>query len=187
MRRYGVPILIVGVAVAAWVVAFRVMTSYRAPDVGFITTPPEAVQAMVDLAEVGADDVVYDLGCGDARLVIAAALRHPTVRGVGIDIDPAVADQARAAVEEAGLAGRVRIVRNDLFREDLTPATVVLMYLMPSVNEQLVPELGRLRPGTRIVSHWYRIPGFRPTKVRRVTVHGLEHPAYLYVTPLERE
>lgn len=187
LRRYRLSLLLVCLAVAAWPVAYYILTGYRTPDVPYVTTPPAVVEAMVDLAALRPGDVVYDLGCGDGRLVIAAARRHPEVRGVGIDIDPARTAEAREAAAAAGVADRVRVVRNDLFREDLTPATVVLMYLMPGVNERLVPEFDKLRPGSRIVSHWYRVPGLRPAEVRQVNAGGMDHPVYLYVTPLVRE
>ncbi|MBX9627608.1 MAG: methyltransferase domain-containing protein [Gemmataceae bacterium] len=170
-----------------WWVAFRELASYRTPDVPFVTTPPEVVEAMLDAAAVRDGDVVYDLGCGDGRLVIGAARRSAGVKGVGIDIDPDRVAEARAAAEVAGVADRVTFRRADLFDEDFRPATVVLMYLMTTVNERLVPQFDRMRPGTRIVSHHFRIPGIKPAEKRMIPADGLEHPVFVYVTPLERE
>jgi SAM-dependent methyltransferase len=188
VRRLAPVFVLLAALGAGWWVAFEELASRRRPDVPFVTTPPEAVAAMVEMAGVRDGDVVYDLGCGDGRLVIAAAGRAAGVRGVGIDIDPARVDEARAAVRAAGLADRVDIRRADLFDADLRPATVVLMFLMPSVNERLIPQFDRMRPGTRIVSHQFRIPGVKPTGARAVPASdGLDHPVYLYVTPLERE
>ena len=187
MWRYRYSLLIVGLAVLAWPLAFYILTSYRIPDVPFVRTPPEVVDAMVDLAELKPNEVVYDLGCGDGRLVIAAMKRDETLRGVGIDIEPERITEATAAAEEAGVAARIRFVRNDLFREDFRPADVILMYLMTSVNERLIPQFERLKPGSRIVSHAFKIPGIRPTKVIDVKTTGLDYKVYLYVTPLEHE
>jgi predicted O-methyltransferase YrrM len=113
--------------------------------------------------------------------------RNETLRGVGIDIDPERITEATVAAEEAGVAGQIRFLRNDLFREDFRPADVILMYLMTSVNEQLIPQFERLKPGSRIISHAFKIPGIRPTKVLDVQTPTLAHKVYLYITPLERE
>ena len=99
--RLRLSYVIVFLAVAAWPVAFYILTGYRTPDVPFVTTPPEVVEAMLDMAEIRPDDVVYDLGCGDGRMVIAAARRHP-IRGVGIDIDPERVAEARSSRGSGG-------------------------------------------------------------------------------------
>ena len=125
------------------------------PDILFVPTPPAVVDGMLMLARVTSADVLYDLGCGDGRIVIAAAQRHGA-RCVGIDIDPVRITQARAAVTKAGLDHLVTIVHADLFADttDIRDATVVTLYLLPSLNVKLLPKLHRdLRPGTRVVSH----------------------------------
>lgn len=127
----------------------------RPPDVMFIPSSDAVMGAMFTLASVGPRDVVYDLGCGDGRVVIAAAKRFGA-RGVGVDIDPALIVEANANARRAGVSGRVRFVVGDVF-SDAVPigdATVVALYLLPSLNARLRPKLMRdLRPGTRIVSN----------------------------------
>jgi SAM-dependent methyltransferase len=125
----------------------------RKPDIGWGPTMPEVADAMLRVARVHAGDVVYDLGCGDGRILIAAAKQYGA-RGVGIEIDPAYVKIAREKVRAEGLADRIRIVQQDLFLADLRPATVVMLYLGPAVMAKLRPKLLReLRPGTRVVSH----------------------------------
>jgi cyclopropane fatty-acyl-phospholipid synthase-like methyltransferase len=140
----------------------------RAPDVVFIPTPPPVVSAMLKAADVGPHDVVYDLGSGDGRIVIEAAKTFGA-RGVGFDLDQRLIDEARLRARNAGVAGRVRFERKDLFEVDLRPATVVTLYLLPEMNARLRPKLQReLRPGARIVAHSFAIPGWRPE--RRIEV-----------------
>jgi cyclopropane fatty-acyl-phospholipid synthase-like methyltransferase len=123
------------------------------PEVPYFPTPDAVVDAMLRLARVGPDDTVYDLGCGDGRIVIAAAAKYGA-RGYGIDIDPAPLIRARRDARRAGVADRVRFERGDLFQADLRPATVVTLYLFESLNRRLAPKLrAELRPGARIVSH----------------------------------
>ena len=128
-----------------------------APDVLFVPTPQPVVEAMLETAGVKAGDVVYDLGCGDGRIVITAAKKFGA-RGVGIDIDPALVKTATAQAAEAGVADRVRFITGNLFSADLSEATVVTLYLLQSINERLRPKLVReLKPGTRVVSHVFNM------------------------------
>jgi SAM-dependent methyltransferase len=125
----------------------------RSPDVPYVPTPPSVVRRMLVMAKVTRSDTVYDLGCGDGRIVIAAA-RERGARGVGIDIDPRRIDEARLAARKAGVENRVRFEVADLFESDFSPASVVTLYLLPSVNLRLRPQLWRqLDVGTRVVSH----------------------------------
>ncbi|HEX3156967.1 MAG TPA: class I SAM-dependent methyltransferase [Gemmatimonadaceae bacterium] len=125
----------------------------RPPDVVFVPTPMEVVHTMLAVTRVGPRDVVYDLGCGDGRIVVTAAKRHGA-RGVGVDIDPKRIADSRHNVDTSGVKGRVEIRQGDLFTMDLRPATVVTLYLLPRLNVQLRPRLyEQLRPGTRVVSH----------------------------------
>jgi len=125
----------------------------RRPDVVFVPTPDAVVAAMLEVTKVTASDVVYDLGCGDGRIVIAAA-RDRGARGVGIDIDPQRISEARANAVKAGVADRVTFQQADLFTSDISEATVVTLYLLPSLNLKLLPKLmAELKPGTRIASH----------------------------------
>ncbi len=126
----------------------------RAPDVIFVPTPEAVVDKMLDLAGVKAGDVVYDLGCGDGRIVIAAVQKRGASRGVGIDIDPQRVQEATANARKAGVLGKVKILQADLFTTDISEATVVTLYLLPTLNVKLMPKLMKeLKPGTRIVSH----------------------------------
>ncbi|MPZ16331.1 MAG: methyltransferase domain-containing protein [Luteitalea sp.] len=129
------------------------------PDVIFVPTPPEVVEAMLKTANVTKDDVVYDLGCGDGRIVVAAA-RDFGARGVGIDIDPQRIKEANENVQAAGVEDRVEIRQDDLFGTDISEATVVTLYLLPTLNVKLMPKLqSELKPGTRIVSHSFDMQG----------------------------
>jgi cyclopropane fatty-acyl-phospholipid synthase-like methyltransferase len=128
-------------------------TPARAPDVFYVPTPPAVVDGMLELAKVGPSDVVYDLGCGDGRIPIAAAQKYGA-RGVGIDIDPARIREATENAKAANVTDRVTFRTEDLFEASISDATVVTLYLLPSLNEKLIPKLKKdLKPGTRIVSH----------------------------------
>jgi SAM-dependent methyltransferase len=122
-------------------------------DVPYVPTPPEIVDLMLEMANVGSRDLVYDLGCGDGRIVIAAA-KDRGARGVGVDIDPQRIDEARANARKAGVGDRVQFRVGDLFESDFSAATVVTLYLLPAINLRLRPQLWRqLAVGTRVVSH----------------------------------
>jgi ribosomal protein L11 methylase PrmA len=184
--RYRWSILIVLIAAALWWPAFNYLVDFRAPDVPFVTTPQDVVKAMLDLGEVTAADTVYDLGAGDGRIVIAAA-RDRGAKAVGIEIDPELVEGAQAAIRAAGLADRATVRRGDLFKQDLSPATVVTLYLKPQINAQLRPQLERLRPGTRIVSHMFSMSGAKPTRTIKVksAETGMEHTLHLWVAPIQ--
>jgi len=129
----------------------------KEPDVIYVPTPQPVVEAMLDLAQVKATDVVYDLGSGDGRIVITAAKKYGA-RGVGVELDPALVKQARENAAAAGVGGRVRFVTQDLFTTDLRQASVVTLYLLQSLNERLRPKLVReLKPGARVVSHVFNM------------------------------
>ena len=148
-------------------------------DVPFVPTPDEVVAGMLALAGVRAGDVVYDLGCGDGRIVIAAARRRG-VRAVGIDIDPRRIAEAEAGARRAGVADRTRFVRQDLFDADLREATVVTLYLLPSLNVRLRPKLlAELAPGTRVVSHGFDMGDWKPARVERAGSSTI----YLWIVP----
>jgi hypothetical protein len=138
-------------------------------DVIYVPTPQATVEAMLELAQVKASDVVYDLGAGDGRIVITAAQKYGA-RGVGIEIDPALVKQATESAAAAGVSERVRFVTEDLFKSDISEATVVTLYLLQSINERLRPKLVReLKPETRIVSHVFNMgPEWPPEKTRDV-------------------
>ena len=139
--------------VALLVVSALQITRLRAPDVKFVGTPQNVVEAMLELARVTPTDVVYDLGSGDGRIPITAAKKYGA-RGVGIEIDRFYLRDAFDNVAKAGVADRVRFLNEDLFQADIHDATVVTLFLLPKLNLQLIPKFRReLKPGTRIVSH----------------------------------
>lgn len=138
--------------------------------VPYVPTPERVVNTMLDMAKVGKDDVVYDLGCGDGRIIIAAAKRG--ARGVGIDIDPERIAEANENARKAGVADRVKFIEQNLFDADFSEATVVTLYLVPQVNLKLRPRLlSELRPGTRVVSHNYDMGDWHPQRTKRVGTH----------------
>jgi precorrin-6B methylase 2 len=132
-------------------------------DAPWVASAPAVIRVMMTAAEVGPGDVVYDLGCGDGEIVIAAALRG--ARAVGVDLDPRRITNARANAIRAGVSDRVTLIEQDLFETDVSPATVVTLYLGPDVNRRLRPKLLReLRPGTRIVSHDFSLGDWPPER-----------------------
>lgn len=134
----------------------------RSPDVIFVPTPNEVVDKMLEMAKVTSKDVVYDLGCGDGRIVITAAQKYG-VRAVGIDIDPKRIEEANANAKAAKVTDKVRFVEGDLFEADIGEATVVTLYLLTRLNEKLKPKLLKdLRPGTRVVSHAFDMGDWVP-------------------------
>jgi SAM-dependent methyltransferase len=158
----------------------------RTPDVLYVPTPEAVVDRMLELARVGPNDVVYDLGCGDGRIVAAAAARYGA-RAVGYDIDPVRVAEARHTIARYGVERLVTIEQRDIFTLDLTAASVVTLYLLPELNVRLLPQLERLRPGSRIVSHDFDIAGVVPAQVVRLDVAGKPHSIYFYELPLKKE
>lgn len=139
-------------------------------DVSYVETPREVVAQMLALAGPTRDDVLYDLGSGDGRIVIEAARRFGT-RGVGVDLDPVRVEEATANARRSGVQNRVRFRRQDLFETDLRPASIVTLYLLPRVNLELRPKMfAQLRPGTRVVSHAFAMGDWEPDSVVEVKV-----------------
>ena len=140
-------------------------------DVPYVPTSQETVEEMLKLAGVKPGDVVYDLGCGDGRIVITAAAKFGAT-GVGVDLNPERIKEANANAEAAGVSDKVKFVVGDLFEFDFSEADVVAMYLLPSVNLQLRPKLQKeLKPGSRIVSHDFDMDDWKPEKTVRVGTH----------------
>lgn len=147
----------------------------RTPDVPYVPTPQEVVDAMLKLGEVKKGDILYDLGSGDGRIVITAAKVYG-VKGTGIDINPERIEEAQANAKKEGVTDRVRFLNQDLFEANISDATVVTLYLLPSINLKLRPKLWKdLKPGTRIVSHSFDMGDWEPEK--RIEVDG----RYLYL------
>ena len=137
----------------------------RSPDVVYVPTPSEAVDAMLKVAKVGKDDVVYDLGSGDGRIPIMAVQKYNAARAIGIDINPERIKEAQANLAAAGVGDRVRFLNEDLFEANISEATVVTLYLLPSLNLKLLPKLlAELKPGTRIVSHAFDMGSWKPAQ-----------------------
>jgi SAM-dependent methyltransferase len=139
----------------------------RTPDVIYVPTPQEVVEKMIEMARVGPGDVVYDLGSGDGRLVIAAA-KAGAREAIGIDIDPERVAEARDNVLAAGVEDRVKIIEGDLFQMDLSGASVITLYLLPELNLRLRPKLLAMKPGTRIVSHAFAMGDWEPDQTEEV-------------------
>ena len=142
-------------------------TEPRRPDVIFVPTPEEVVEEMLKVANVTGKDVLYDLGSGDGRIPITAAKKFGT-RGVGVDIDPQRIKEANENLKNSGVGDKVRFIQGDLFEMDLTPATVITLYLLPALNLKLRPKLLKLKPGTRIVSHDFDMGDWKPEKTVKV-------------------
>jgi hypothetical protein len=159
----------------------------RAPDVVFVPSPEEAVEEMLALAQVQKRDLVYDLGCGDARLVIAAARKHGC-HAVGIDVDPSRVTESRRNVQSNRVGHLVRIEQRDLFTVDLSDADVVFTYLLPELNVKLISQFDAMKPGARIVSQDFDMAGIVPDRVVQVYLdkRRFHKTFYLWTTPLKR-
>lgn len=159
----------------------------RLPDVIYAPTPEEAVPEMLALAGVRASDLVYELGCGDARVIIAAAQQRGC-RAVGWDLDPERVADSRRNVQRGHVGHLVRIEQGDLFTVDLRTADVVFLYLLPQLNVRLIPQLARMKPGARIVSQDFDMAGILPDRVVQVFLEGrgFAKTFYLWTTPLRR-
>jgi ribosomal protein L11 methylase PrmA len=166
MRTQSFPAIVVAVTLAlpaAAAAQTATQSPLRSPDVIFVPTPPEVVAAMLKVAKVGKGDIVYDLGSGDGRIPIAAVKDFGAARATGIDIDPQRIKEATANLQKSGVGDRVRFLNQDLFTTNLSEATVVTLYLLPSLNLKLLPKLkAELKPGTRIVSHAFDMGDWVP-------------------------
>ncbi len=159
----------------------------REPDILYLPTPQEVVDKMLELAQVKKDDLVYDLGCGDGRIVVTAAKRYGC-KAVGYDIDPQRVKDSLENVEKENVGHLVRIEERDIFTLDLSKANVITLYLLPSLNVKLIPQLEKLKPGSRIVSHDFRMRGVKPDKVVKLTSGDdyEEHKVFLWTSPLKK-
>jgi SAM-dependent methyltransferase len=171
-RRFSIILILSAAALAQ-------ESQLREPDVIYVPTPENVVEEMLKLANVKKGDVVYDLGCGDGRTVITA-VKDFGARGVGIDINPERIKESRENAKAAGVADRVTFRLGDLFEADIKEATVVTLYLLPSLNVKLRPKLWKdLKPGTRIVSHDFDMGEWKPEK----TVNIDHHTIYFWTVP----
>ena len=152
----------------------------KKPEVPYVPTPDKVIVEMLKMAEVGQDDVLFDLGCGDGRIVVMA-VRELDCRGVGIDIDPLRIEESRENAINAGVSDKVEFILMDLFEADIRQATVVTLYLLTKVNLKLRPKLIReLKPGTRVVSHQFNMENWEPDESTIINSdHYYKHP-YIY-------
>lgn len=163
----------------------------QVPDIEYVPTPQNVVDKLLEAAKLTKNDVVYDLGCGDGRIVINAAKRFG-VKAIGFDIDPKRVAESRANVKSNGVEHLVTIEQKDIFTVDLSPATVVTLYLLPELNVRLIPQLEKLKAGSRIVSHDFDMEGVEPEQTWTViardhqTPKNREHYVYLWKTPLQK-
>ncbi len=149
-------------------------------DVPYVPTPAEVVERMLNIAGVNSSDILYDLGCGDGRVVVAAAKEKHVRRAIGVDMDPRRIEESNENARQAGVSERVRFQQKDLFEVDFKDATVMTLYLLPSVNLKLRPKLLHdLKPGARIVSHDFDMGDWKPDK----QVLYKEHTIYFWVVP----
>lgn len=185
-----VTVILPGFAVAQ---ATRPETTNRAPDVIYVPTPQAVVDKMLEMAEVKKGDVVYDLGCGDGRIVVTAAKKYG-VKAVGFDIDPQRVREALENVRSNKVAHLVTIRQEDIFKLDLREASVVTLYLLPDLNVRLMPQLAKLKPGSRIVSHDFDMRGAKPVQTHQMTTegnteeeHSGSHTLFKWVVPWEKD
>jgi ribosomal protein L11 methylase PrmA len=160
----------------------------RGPDVVYVGTAYDVVSKMLQMANIKKDDLVYDLGCGDGRMLVLAAQKY-SCRGVGIDIDPVRVEESIANVTRNHVEKLVKIIQEDIFKVDIKDADVIPMYLLPEMNRRLMPQLDTLKKGSRIVTHNYDLDGIVSDKT--VTMISSEdnasHTLTLYTTPLKRK
>ncbi|MFO0801241.1 MAG: hypothetical protein U0804_27570 [Gemmataceae bacterium] len=190
--RVGFYLLFAAALVGGWYgTIWWVERDVRPPghvDVVFKETPQDAVEKMLEMARVGKDDVVYDLGCGDARFLITAAKKYGC-SGVGYEIQPHVAALARERVAEAGVGNLVEIRESDIFDSsvDLRPATVLTLFLLPELNVKLIPKIQQMRPGCRVVSFLFDMEGVRPKESIIYYMPNVKRDCrlHLWETPLE--
>lgn len=165
-------------------------------DVPYVATPQVIVDKLLEMAAIKSGDVVYDLGCGDGRVVVTAAKRYG-VKAVGVDIDPQRVKESLANARENKVEHLVSIRQKDIFKMDLSEASVVFLFLMPTLNARLMPQLEKLKPGSRIVSHEFDMGDAKPAQVVVLTTKGKEghesnfdsniHILYKWVVPWEKE
>lgn len=178
LRRILPPLILM---VGVWMFWATGYSQEPMPEVPYVPTPQEVVVEMLKMAGVNRNDIVYDLGCGDGRIVITAA-KVFGARGVGVDNDPGLIRQSNENARQAGVADRVKFIEQDLFETDIREATVVTLYLLPELNLQLCPKLLRaLKPGSRIVAHEFDMGDWKPDRVGKVPkVKLYYHPTIPY-------
>jgi tRNA A58 N-methylase Trm61 len=190
-RRFliaGLAALFIPFTVLTFAPGYAQEKGVREPDVIYVPTPNEVVDKMFELADIRPGEVVYDLGCGDGRIPILASKKYG-VRSWGFDINPVRVKESLENVAKNKVGHLVTIKEQDIFELDISKADVITLYLLPRLNVKLIPQLDKLKPGCRIVSHDFDMAGVRPKREINVrpTDGSREHRVYLWVTPLEKE
>lgn len=190
--RYVLPAVLACLLIPTSAVSQEAATEPKTPDVIFVPTPQPVVDKMLELAEVDAKDLVYDLGCGNGIIVVSAAKRG--AKAIGFDVDPQRILETQENIDKNNVGDRAQVMQKDIFTLDLSKANVITLYLLPSLNEKLIPQLQKLKPGSKIVSHDFAMAGVKPKKVVKVKpvaddgteVEGLsrEHTVYLWEAPI---
>jgi SAM-dependent methyltransferase len=160
----------------------------RPADCVYVPTPNDVVEKMIDMAQIKKTDLVYDLGCGDGRMVRMAA-KKVGCKGVGFEIVPRLVEEARKKAKKDKVDHLVKIEQEDIFTLDIAKAQVLLLYLLPNMEKKLIPQFEKLKDGARIVVHDYPIAGMTPDKSVTVTSNedGVKHTLYLYTLPFKKE
>ncbi len=184
MRKLKNLIVIISIMLCASIFVAAQDQIYTPPklDVPYVPTNQKVVDAMLKMAKVTKNDIVYDLGCGDGRIVITAAKEYGA-KGTGIDIDPERIKEANANAKAAKVTGKVKFIEGDLFKQDFSNATVITLYLLPAINLKLRPQLLDLKPGTRIVSHAFDMGDWEPDET--MTVEG--STIYFWTVPEKKK
>lgn len=159
----------------------------RTPDVVYVGTPYDIVSRMLQMAQVKKDDLVVDLGCGDARMLVLAAQKYGS-RGIGYDIDPDMVRASRKNAKENKVDSLVKIIQADIFTVDISKADVLPLYLLPDMNLKLLPQFETLKPGSRLVFHNYDLEGIVPDRIEEVVSNedNSNHTLFLYTIPLKK-
>lgn len=187
MRKIFGILLILATATAGAGAKDQDIQPMRGPDVVYVGTAYDLVSIMLQMAQVKKKDMVYDLGCGDGRMLVLAAQKYGS-RGVGFEIDPVMVRAARENVARNKVEKLVKIVQADIFTLDLRKADVIPIYLLPEMNRKLLPQLEKMKPGSRIVCHNYDLDGILPDAIKTVISNEdhASHTLTLYTTPLRR-
>jgi LEA14-like dessication related protein len=160
---------------------------YSSLDVPFVSTPQDVVDKMLQLAKLKKDDLIYDLGCGDGRIPVTAARKYGC-KAVGYDLDPERVKESLENAMKNNVEHLVTIEQKDIFTLDLSEADVITLYLLPALNVKLIPQLEKLKPGSRILSHNFDMKGVKPDKVIKLTssFDNIEHEIFLWTTPMKK-
>jgi precorrin-6B methylase 2 len=183
-------LVVLAVLAVAWLLSpsANVQAEDKKPDVVYVPTPQDVVDKMLELAEVKKEDVVWDLGCGDGRIPVTAAKKFGC-KAMGFDVDPKRIEESTENVKKNKVDDLVKIEKKDIFTLDLKEPTVITLYLLPSLNVKLIPQLEKCKEGTRIVSHNFDMEGVEPLKTVKIKSKETdrEHTIYLWKAPIKKK